>query len=202
MKFIKQLAAVAAVLSAAPAFAASPVTLDFEGTSSFASIAEYYNGGTDSAGVSGTNDGVSFGLSALSLSNDVLGPYYSNAPSSNGVMFVADAADASLTYNAGFTNLSFYYAASSDAVLNIYAAEGSLIKTLTLAANTDATYSTWSLVNVSLAGVGTKIDLSGSVGSVAYDNITISAVPEASSYAMVLAGLGVVGMVARRRKQA
>ncbi|QBE62708.1 PEP-CTERM sorting domain-containing protein [Pseudoduganella lutea] len=35
---------------------------------------------------------------------------------------------------------------------------------------------------------------------VAVDNITVSAVPEPGTYAMMLAGLGLVGVVARRRK--
>ncbi len=41
----------------------------------------------------------------------------------------------------------------------------------------------------------------GSSGSV-IDNVLVSAVPEPETYAMLLAGLGLMGVVARRRKQA
>lgn len=42
----------------------------------------------------------------------------------------------------------------------------------------------------------------GSSAALSVDNITISAVPEPETYALLLAGLGVVGAVARRRKSA
>ena len=58
VKLIPTLAA--GLLFAAPTFAA-PITFDFEGVTSLASISNYYNGGTDAAGNSGTNFGTSFG---------------------------------------------------------------------------------------------------------------------------------------------
>jgi hypothetical protein len=35
----------------------------------------------------------------------------------------------------------------------------------------------------------------------ALDNVSVTAVPEPESYAMLLAGLGLMGAIARRRKQ-
>ena len=58
---MKQLIALAAgTLIASLAHANVPVLVDFETPSSFASILEHYNGGTDSDGLAGANLGVSF----------------------------------------------------------------------------------------------------------------------------------------------
>ena len=63
---------------------AAVVSLDFEGInatypSGFASIKEFYNGGTGSDGTSGTNYGVSFGDNALALCLNTLTGFCSNA---------------------------------------------------------------------------------------------------------------------------
>ena len=44
--------------------------------------------------------------------------------------------------------------------------------------------------------------LADSAGGVALDNISVTAVPEPETYAMLLAGLGLMGAIARRRRQA
>ena len=44
--------------------------------------------------------------------------------------------------------------------------------------------------------------LQDSAGGVALDNISVTAVPEPETYAMLLAGLGLMGAVARRRRHA
>lgn len=48
---------------------------------------------------------------------------------------------------------------------------------------------------------GNAIQLRGLVGSNAFVDIPVAAVPEAQTYAMLLTGLGVLGFVHRRRKQ-
>ncbi|HEX5125249.1 MAG TPA: PEP-CTERM sorting domain-containing protein [Rhodocyclaceae bacterium] len=44
-----------------------------------------------------------------------------------------------------------------------------------------------------------KINISSKDGVLGFDNITIAPVPEPSTYAMLLAGLGMIGVIARRR---
>ena len=44
--------------------------------------------------------------------------------------------------------------------------------------------------------------LQESAGGIALDNISVTPVPEPETYAMLLAGLGLMGAVARRRRQA
>jgi hypothetical protein len=50
---------------------------------------------------------------------------------------------------------------------------------------------------LSFSALGTSNSLGGSI-----DNVSITAVPEAETYAMLLAGLGLVGAIARRRQRA
>jgi len=66
-------------------------------------------------------------------------------------------------------------------------------------ASADYTYTANSTGQVSLVlGVVDIGDASGT-SELRVDNIAVSAVPEANSYAMLLAGLGLFGLIARRR---
>ena len=80
---IKTLLAAAITIISVSAMATSvssyqPITIDFEGVNSFASVGEYNNGGTDAVGNSDTNYGVSFTPvptpSTKALSVALLGP--------------------------------------------------------------------------------------------------------------------------------
>lgn len=53
-----------------------------------------------------------------------------------------------------------------------------------------------------VAGQSYHLYVSGFGDGVKLDNLTVTAVPEPESYAMMLAGLGAIGMMARRRKTA
>ena len=207
-------AAALALLATAPVFAQTTVTLDFEGARGYVNaIAEYYNGGTDSVGHSGPNYGVSFSDAAVGLSNDELGPYYANAPTPLTVMFAFDNS-AVMNVAAGFTGrLTFAYASNVttlDAV-NIYAglngsgtllASASLFGNASLGCNTSATaYCRFDLTSVKFAGVARSVSFGGNAGAVLFDAITITAVPEPSSYAMLALGLLAVGIAKRRSLQ-
>ncbi|UUX94458.1 PEP-CTERM sorting domain-containing protein [Aquabacterium sp. J223] len=208
MKFLST-SAVLGLLAAAPAFAA-PILIDFElpSSSSFGSILEYYNGGTDAAGNSGPDLGVSFGGGALALLNDAAGPYFSNAPSAVGVMTPVDA-DSTLNSDLAFTGLSFYYSSavrSSDAVevwsgLN---GTGTLLASFNLLANATTGCSDTAFCNFNMLA-GTFADARSVVFSAgleaAFDNITITPIPEPSTYALMVLGLAGLGVAARRNKK-
>jgi PEP-CTERM motif len=197
------------------------VTVDLEGATSFASVNNFYNGGTDSAGAAGANNyGVSFAASLLALQNDGLGggtngAYFSNAPTPGTVMFASGPQDVATTpafmnIAASTFSLSFYYSAEQATVVNVYSGLNGvgLLGSINLAANattgcTDSAFcnfgvATWAPGSVAIRSV----DFSASAGLVAYDNITVSPVPEPSSLALSALGLAALSFVVRRRRAA
>lgn len=210
MTLVRALTAAAALCAAVPAFAAAPTTLiDFEGVTSFASVGDYYNGGTDSAGVAGSSVGVSFTGAALALANDALGPYFSNAPTPGSVMFASDPS-ALLNFAKGFTAASFWYSSAGPTdLVTVYSGldgTGSVLGSMNLAINAqsdgcvDSPLCHWELATLSFGGAGRSIGFGGNPGATAFDNIAITAVPEAQTWAMLMAGLVGVAAIARRRR--
>lgn len=199
-----------AALAASPAFAQT-FTLDFEGAAGFVEpILEFYNGGTNSLGQSGPNLGVSFTDGAVALSNDALGPYYAGAPSPITVMYAFDST-AIMNVAAGFVGgLTFEYS-SAMAVLDavkIYSglnATGTLLASASLFGNagiacTGPAFCRFDLTSVQFAGVAQSVSFGGGTPNVLFDDITITAVPEPGTVALLAAGLGVLGLLARRRR--
>lgn len=208
----------AALVAAASVAQAAPFTLTFEGAGNQANLNNFYNGGTDSQGNSGTNYGVQFGSNALSIIDSDAGGSgnFANEPSASTIMFFLTGS-AVLNYGAGFdTGFSFYYSSSQAASVNVYDglnATGTLLGSISLLAQNASnscqgdpygTYCNWSIGSLAFSGMAKSIDFGGTVNQVGYDNITFGsvtpAVPEPESYALMLAGLGLMGAVARRRK--
>ena len=197
--------AVVLLFAASPALA-SPILLAFEGPSSYASIAEYYNGGTDSDGVAGPNLGVSFGLDDLGLQNDILGPYFSNTPSPLGVM-VPVGPDTALNFAAGFMNLSFYYSASDDVLGGVQVwsglnGAGTLLASFDLVKNSEADgidrFGQWDLVSSGYLGNAHSATFTNMVGLGGIDNIGIAPAPEPATWYLLVVGLA--GLLPLRRQ--
>ena len=216
MKPISTIAAALAVVStcyAADASALPTATLDFEGASGYVNaIGNYYNGGTDSLGQSGPNLGVSFSSAAVALSNDADFTYYSNAPTDGTVMYAFDSS-AVMDVSGGFVDqLSFYYASGAAALNAVqiysgYDGTGTLLASVSLLANaqlgcSDTAYCHFDLTSVEFAGVAHSVSFSGNAPDVAYDNITLTPIPEPSTFALLLAGLAAMSVgIARRRDE-
>jgi hypothetical protein len=215
-KFVPSLALAAALAAAAPAIAATTL-IDFEGATSFASISDYYNGGSDSAGVFGpVNHSISFTGDALALSNDAVGTYFSHAPSAGTVMFSAPGGDSTMNVAQGFTSeLSFIYSAATSAldVVTIYSGlngTGAALGSISLSGNaqlggcSDSAFCNWQKISLSFAGVGQSISFGGNAGNVAFDNVTIntvSAVPEPQTAAMLAFGIAGLMVTVRRQRR-
>ena len=200
---LKQIIALGLFAATAPAFASSQFTLDFETNWTYGTdINDYYNGGTASDGTSGTNYGVSFsGVSGLS--NDALGPYYSNAPSPLGVAYAHTfAADdkSFLNVASGVDHvLSFFYASTADisGAVKAYSGlngTGTLLGTFDLSSTSG--YDAWTAAKFSFSGTAKSFDLTGSANVAAFDNI--SAVPFPAASLLFGAGLVMVGAISRR----
>ncbi len=177
---------------------------------SFASIAEYYNGGADGAGNVGPALGVSFGLDALGLMNDELGPYFSNAPSPIGVMAPVGP-DATMNVQAGFVDaLSFHYSSSSFVATGVEVwsglnGTGDLLASFNLIGNaqaegcSDSAYCRFDQITSTFAGTAHSITFGNAMYAAAFDDISInvSSVPEPTT--ALLMALGLAGVTLMRR---
>lgn len=218
MKRIRSIAAAVSALVLSSAASAAVIVLDFEGVGNFAAVNNFYNGGTDSLGNSGTNYGVSFSPATLGLIDADAGGggNFGNEPSPDTVMFFLDANDAILSYAAGFTTgFSFFYSSSTAATVTVYDGvdgTGNVLATLNLAAqgfdncsgDPSGDFCNWTPIGVSFSGTARSIDFGGTANQTGFDDITIGSatpglIPEPASLALVgvaLAGLG----IARRRR--
>jgi PEP-CTERM motif len=199
---------VTTLLAAAPVLG-SAAMLDFEEPSSFESILSFYAGGADGAGVMGPDLGVVFGGDALALRNDALGPYFSNAPTPVGVMTPVGA-EATMDVAIGFVSALGFAYSSSDAVtaaVQVWSGlggTGNLLASFDLMANaqaggcSDSAYCNFDSVSLAFAGVARSVTFGAAAGYAAFDNLSITAVPEPTS--ALLMALGCAGLLAARRR--
>lgn len=217
MKFLKSLSAIALAAALVPASAAV-VTLDFEGIGDQAQILDFYNGGTDSDGNSGTNYGVGFGSNALGIIDADAGGSgnFANEPTPDTIMFFLTGS-AVLNYGAGFMDgFSFWYTTTNFGgtvtVWDGLNATGTQLGTINLNAlgsncpgDPSGSFCNWEIGALAFAGTALSIDFGGTVNQVGFDNITFGStdpnpVPEPLSLALVAVALAGAGVASRRRK--
>jgi hypothetical protein len=164
------------------------IVLTFEGCGNLDAILNFYNGGTSSQGNSGTNYGVSFGPTSLSLIDADAGGSGNtgNEPSGETVLFFLET-NAVLNVAAGFTTgFSFYYAAPYyDGHVYVYDGldgTGTLLGDLYLPINgpgsgdPNGVYSNWSVASVPFAGTAKSIVFGGTPDYIVYDDVTFGSV--------------------------
>jgi hypothetical protein len=188
---------------------AAVIILDFEGLGSQANILDFYNGGTDSAGNSGVNYGIQFGVNTLALKESDPSANFALEPSPETVMFFLTGS-AVLNYAPGFdTGFSFWYTTTtfsgSVTVYDGLDATGNLLGTIALGAlgvgpAPGDSFSNWAIGSLPFAGVAKSINFGGTVNQVGYDNITFgstnpsAATPEPASFFLLAIGIGIIGL--------
>lgn len=148
------------------------------------------------------------------------GGNFANEPSPNTIMFFLNANNAVLNVPAGFdTGFSFFYTSSTAATVTVYDgldATGNVLGTIDLDAqhtrgctgDPNGTFCNWTAIGVAFAGTAMSIDFGGTANQTGYDNITFGsdrpggAVPEPTTWAMMIGGLALDGASMRRRKVA
>src|SRR4051812_3801536 len=111
----------AAIGFAAPAEAS--IVLTFEGVGNLASVNNFYNGGTDSVGNSGTNYGINFSSNSIgNIDADAGGGgNFANEPSPSTDLIFLSGGAATMNVAAGFdTGFSFYYSGNEPGFVNVY----------------------------------------------------------------------------------
>ena len=208
-------AAVAACAFAAVPASAAVVQLTFEGVGDGAQILDFYNGGTDSAGNSGTNYGVSFSSDSLAIVSATAGGggNFEGNPSGSTIAFFLSGAGDLINVAAGFTTgFSFFYSSSTAGSVDVYSGlngTGTLLASVPLTANfqdhcsatATTSFCSWDPVGVSFAGTAESVLFGGTANQTGYDDITFgssSPVPEASSLLLIASGLLGLGFARRR----
>jgi hypothetical protein len=138
-----------------------------------------------------------------------------NDDGTNKFMMVdtTNASTSVLNTSVGFLDslsLSYFNASGVDGTVSIWSGldgAGTLLASLTLGDNSGSadvqSLNTWSLASTSFTGLAQSIVFSGNDSNIAYDNVTVNAVPLPAAALLFPMGAAALGMSARRkRKQA
>lgn len=201
---LRAISAVAVLAAALPATSfAATTTIDFEGTNapccfiSTSPLTNAYAGlGATFSGVGGTggsilNQSGSFGFNARSGTD-----FLAFNTTVNGISGVEAISFSSLQSNVSIWVANRF---GGDISLTAYDASGAAVANSSVNSS-----SVWQQLSVSAAGIA-SVRLAPQSGSMYYaaDDLSFTgAVPEPEAYAMLAAGLGVLGVALRRRKVA
>ncbi|HZV67582.1 MAG TPA: PEP-CTERM sorting domain-containing protein [Telluria sp.] len=172
---------------------ADTILIDFDAVTSNARVNQFYNGGTDSAGAAGTDLGVEF--FNLVTANALA------APSQPRYVYNATG-QALINVDAGFSAFAFAYGTMAPATLSVFSGlngTGALLGSQTV----NGAASAFGLASVAFSGVGRSVMLASLPSYAGLDDLRFtmaSPVPEPAGWAMLLAGVGALGALKRRRE--
>jgi hypothetical protein len=168
--------------------ASNIIPLTFEGLGNLDEISQFYNGGTSSAGYSGTNHGIYFSKNALAIINMENGGgtgNFTNEAWSHTAMFFLSGGNVTMNDPKGFTDaLSIQYISSGSGTVSIYDeldGTGNLLASLILPATTsvakgkaeNGNFNKWKHLGVSFSGTAKSVTFSGTANQCAFDNIIL-----------------------------
>lgn len=229
--FMRKLVGGVLLLAAASSVSAAVITLDFEGVAEYPHgypfILDYYNGGTSSIGSSGPNYGISFGSNAQLVCLNSMDVTCSNAShgglspdSGQSGLFFMRGNETFLNHAEGFrTGFSFNYVSTKfSGSVGIYDGlngTGNLLASIHLVPNAipcpdyNASFCTFGSAGTLFDGVARSVSFGGVANQIVFDDLTFgsdapgaqAAIPEPATWAMMIAGFGMIGATARRRRR-
>lgn len=196
---LHQLIAAGALVAASAS--GSATTINFDGTgapccfASSAPLRNLYSGiGVTFNGIGGNggtilNQSGGFGFNALSGTDFLAFNIGVGSGNKQEIIFDTAVSDVSIWAANRFSGVTS---------MSAYSINGALLSQTSIANS-----SQWQVLAITSGTTGiSKVVLEGSSGYYAYDDLefNVSAVPEPETYALMLAGLGLLGVVSRRRK--
>ena len=192
------------------------ITLTFVGLQDLEPILDYYDGGSGGFGSGpGPNYGITFGpdSSALISEDDGGSGAFNEAPYDTVAYFVSGPGDIMNVASGFTTGLSFDYSApaapGSVTVWSGLNGTGTELADIILPTTPEGgtgcntTYCPWVAIGVTFSGTAELVDFSGAADEIGFSAVSLgSAVPEASTWAMMVvgfAGLGFAGYRAKRK---
>jgi hypothetical protein len=171
------------------AVGASPVLLDFDGSTNGAFVNDFYNGGTDSIGGVGANYGVAFSANAQVIADGATsGSNIAGEPSAPNVLYFTAGSQLAVNVVSGFeSRISFFNSSAFGGAAELFAGldgTGALLGSINYDATdasacpADSYYCHWTQVDLDFAGTARSLVFSDTAGYALFDNISLQTVPE------------------------
>ena len=208
MHKFKLASALAVGLLASAGASAAVINLDFSGVTSTASVNNFYNGGTDSAGASGTNYGVAFTGSVLDLTNDANFTYFTGGPSNSAIYVNPNDVAGVMNIANGISGaLELSYSSLGATTINVWSGLNGTgtEQTFTLASNDDSCGGgacLWTTTSLAFLGIAKSVEFGSNDGLSLYTNIGVTPVPLPASGLLLLFGSAGLGLFGKRRRSA
>lgn len=184
---------VTAALLAGSQAAQASVSINFDAVPVGDLVNGFYNGGTSGSGATGPNLGVNFtGFRTTTGFGETSEPNLGFNNAGPALIDVAAGFGSTFSFAAGF------FGPGTITIFSNLGGTGTLLATLSGTLGNTAAFQP---ISISFAGTAQSVVVNGTPGSLGFDDLVFgAAVPEPASWAMLIAGFGLVGAMMRRRQ--